>query len=182
MPTAGDRFAMDLRGARLETPIGVAAGPHTQLAQNIVVAWLCGARVIELKTVQTLDRIEVAKPCIDMQDDGYNIEWSQELGIRESFNEYLTAWVLIHALHARPRVSRRPARGCSSISASATTSRASADRTCSGFSITWRMPEPSSSAASARSRIRFPGSLDLDIPSRLADSVTLSTLHGCPPR
>ena len=32
-----------------------AAGPHTQLAVNIIAAWLCGARYIELKTIQTLD-------------------------------------------------------------------------------------------------------------------------------
>ncbi len=101
LPESTDRFAFDLRDRRLETPIGVAAGPHTQLAQNIVVAWLCGARVIELKTVQTLDTIEVAKPCIDMADEGYNIEWSQELQVAESFREYLTAWVLIHVLHSR---------------------------------------------------------------------------------
>lgn len=30
-------------GKLLETPIGVAAGPQTQLAQNIVASWLCGA-------------------------------------------------------------------------------------------------------------------------------------------
>jgi len=30
---------------------------------------------------------------------GYNVEWSQELKVHESFDEYLRAWVLIHALH-----------------------------------------------------------------------------------
>ena len=69
------------------------------MAQNIVAAWLVGARVIELKTVQTLDELEVHKPCIDVTDEGYNVEWSQELRVHESFDEYLRAWVLIHALH-----------------------------------------------------------------------------------
>jgi putative selenate reductase len=69
------------------------------MAQNIVAAWLAGARVIELKTVQTLDELEVHKPCIDVEDEGYNVEWSQELRVHESFDEYLRAWVLIHALH-----------------------------------------------------------------------------------
>jgi putative selenate reductase len=78
-----------------ETPFGPAAGPHSQMAQNIVAAWLCGARYIELKTVQTLDVLNVSKPCIDMEDEGYNVEWSQELKIRQSFDEYLRAWVLI---------------------------------------------------------------------------------------
>ena len=46
-------------GQTLDNPVGVAAGPHSQLAQNIVSAWLCGARFIELKTIQTLDELDV---------------------------------------------------------------------------------------------------------------------------
>lgn len=38
----------------LESPLGVAAGPHTQLAQNIVACYAGGARFIELKTVQVM--------------------------------------------------------------------------------------------------------------------------------
>ena len=33
----------------LETPIGPAAGPHTQLTQNIVASYYAGARFFELK-------------------------------------------------------------------------------------------------------------------------------------
>ena len=80
-PSVNDPFRSTRFGGLLETPIGVAAGPHSQLAQNIVSAWLCGARYIELKTIQTLDELEISKPCIDMQDEGYNCEWSQELKI-----------------------------------------------------------------------------------------------------
>ena len=69
------------------------------MAQNIIVSWLVGARLIELKTIQTLDELDVSKPCIDIEDEGYNVEWSQELKVYESFDEYLRAWVLIHALH-----------------------------------------------------------------------------------
>ena len=69
--------------APLATPVGPAAGPHTQLAQNIVTAWLAGARVVELKTVQVLDgdaiRAAVPKPCINAEDEGFNCEWSTEL-------------------------------------------------------------------------------------------------------
>jgi putative selenate reductase len=99
VPSPDHRFRLDKYGATLETPFGVAAGPHTQMAQNIIVSWLVGARFIELKTVQTLDELDVAKPCIDLEDEGYNVEWSQELKVYESFDEYLRAWVLIHALH-----------------------------------------------------------------------------------
>ena len=46
-------------GETCETPVGPAAGPHTQLAQNIVVSWLTGGRFIELKTVQILSLIHI---------------------------------------------------------------------------------------------------------------------------
>ena len=101
LPRNDERYATTVFGQRIGTPFGPAAGPHTQMAQNIVAAWLCGARYIELKTVQTLDELDVSKPCIDMQDEGYNVEWSQELKVHQSFDEYLRAWVLIHALHHR---------------------------------------------------------------------------------
>ena len=56
-PDTSDPFRMRRYGQLLETPIGVAAGPHSQLAHNIIASWLCCARFIELKTVQTLDEI-----------------------------------------------------------------------------------------------------------------------------
>ena len=95
------RIAARMFGHTVAAPLGVAAGPHTQLAQNIVASWLCGARFIELKTVQILDEIEVSRPCIDSADETYNCEWSQELKLEESFQEYLNAWVLLHALAHR---------------------------------------------------------------------------------
>ena len=49
----------------LETPIGPAAGPHTQLTQNIVASYYAGARFFELKTVQKMDGAELAA-CINM--------------------------------------------------------------------------------------------------------------------
>jgi putative selenate reductase len=85
-------------GENLETPFGPAAGPHTQMTQNIISAYLVGGRFFELKTVQKLDHLKVDKPCIDAQDEGYNVEWSQELSLDESYDEYLKAWFLIHLL------------------------------------------------------------------------------------
>ncbi len=82
----------------IETPFGPAAGPHTQLSQNIITSYLTGGRFIELKTVQVLDNLEIEKPCIDAEDEGYNVEWSQELSLQESYDEYLKAWVIIHLL------------------------------------------------------------------------------------
>ena len=83
VPSESDRFRFEKYGQLLETPFGVAAGPHTQMAQNIIVSWLVGARFLELKTIQTLDELDVNKPCIDLEDEGYNVEWSQELKVFE---------------------------------------------------------------------------------------------------
>ncbi len=179
-PTAGDRFAFDYRGSHLQTPIGVAAGPHTQLAPNIVVAWLCGARVIELKTVQILDLIEVGKPCIDMRDEGYNIEWSQELSVRESFREYLTAWVLIHALHAELGFEGPGPGALFDLSVGYDLAGIQQPKMRWFLEHMIRPGEELERCVLEVSR-SFPGVVDLDIPARIADSVTLSTLHGCPP-
>ena len=59
-------LGFDFLGRRCATPIGPAAGPHSQLAENIVLAWLGGSRLFELKTVQILDELEIGRPCIDM--------------------------------------------------------------------------------------------------------------------
>ncbi len=87
-------------GARAANPIGPAAGPHTQLAQNIALGWLAGARIFELKTIQANDRLSLSRPCIDMATIGYNTEWSQELTLEESLREYVKGAMLIEILGA----------------------------------------------------------------------------------
>ena len=82
------------------TPVGPAAGPHTQLAQNIVAAYLVGGRFFELKTVQKLDSLQFDKPCIDARDEGYNTEWSTELSLEQAYDEYIKAWILLHFIEA----------------------------------------------------------------------------------
>jgi putative selenate reductase len=85
-------------GNRAANPVGPAAGPHTQLTQNIVLSWLAGSRMLELKTVQIKDRLELTRPCIDMHNIGYNTEWSQELRLDESLREYVKAGMIIEML------------------------------------------------------------------------------------
>lgn len=167
-----------LFGQRLDTPIGPAAGPHTQMAQNIVSAWLCGARYIELKTVQTLDEIEVSKPCIDMQDEGYNCEWSQELTLRQSFEEYLKAWILVHILQKELGFPK----------AFGTIFNMSVGYDMKGIlkpnvqEFFRKMADCSKEKAHMIEAIRplYPGIDKLNIPDRISDNITLSTLHGCP--
>lgn len=82
---------------RLENPIGPAAGPHTQLAQNIIAAYCAGSRFFELKTVQLIDgeELPVSKPCISAPDECYNVEWSTELTVPCALDEYIKAWFAI---------------------------------------------------------------------------------------
>ncbi|HEX2704164.1 MAG TPA: putative selenate reductase subunit YgfK [Candidatus Lustribacter sp.] len=98
------RLVTDPFGERLAVPVGPAAGPQTQLANNILVAYLSGARFMELKTVQKMDgeqiRQAVAKPCIEAEDEGYNCEWSTELTVQEALDEYVKAYFAI-AVFAR---------------------------------------------------------------------------------
>ncbi len=88
----------DIFGESCETVLGPAAGPHTQLAQNIITSYLTGGRFMELKTVQILDTLEVEKPCIDADDEGYNTEWSTEYTVPKAYDEYVKAWFILYML------------------------------------------------------------------------------------
>ncbi len=180
VPGEADRLRVAVYGQTLETPFGVAAGPHTQMAQNIIVSWLVGARFIELKTVQTLDELEVAKPCIDVEDEGYNVEWSQELKIFESFDEYLRAWVLIHALHHRLGFpGDRPGM----------IFNMSVGYNLEGIqkpNVQWYLDTMADASAYLPAYLdivarRYPQVRELEIPACVSDTMTLSTMHGCPP-
>ena len=92
-------------GETIETPFGPAAGPNTQLAQNIIAGYFAGARFFELKTVQKMDGAELAacinRPCILAEDECYNCEWSTELTVPQAFAEYVKAWCACKMLARR---------------------------------------------------------------------------------
>src|SRR5436190_15830374 len=77
---------------------GPASGPQTQMAQNLVLSWLAGGRIMELKTVQVNDELKISRPCIDAANIGYNVEWSQELRVPDSLEQYVAGAMLIHML------------------------------------------------------------------------------------
>jgi putative selenate reductase len=174
-------YASALFGHPLTTPIGPAAGPHTQLAQNIICAWLCGGRFIELKTVQIMDELEIPRPCIDMEDEGYNVEWSQELKLDQSAQEYIKAWALVYIL--------RRLLGFEDDVPFGTIFNMSVGYNLEGVQsapmtrFMDRMVDASAELSEIQStlRSRFPQFADLTIPVQLTDNVTLSTMHGCPP-
>ncbi len=180
----GPDLSADFMGRPAATPLGPAAGPHTQLAQNIVLAWLGGGRIFELKTVQILDELEISRPCIDMETVGYNIEWSQELKITESLEEYVKSWMMIEILSGwdelRPHLGDDPGPRVFDISVgydlegiSTPQMGAFIDGLIDGKQTIDRLrgeiPQP------------FADWREHDFPARIADTVTLSTFHGCPP-
>ena len=73
----GPDLSVAFHGTRAGNPSGPAAGPHTQMAQNLLLSYIAGGRILELKTVQINDRLTIPRPCIDMTNVGYNVEWSQ---------------------------------------------------------------------------------------------------------
>ncbi len=178
-PSESDVFRHRRYGQLLETPLGVAAGPHTQMAQNIIAAWLTGSRYIELKTVQTLDELEVSKPCIDMEDEGYNCEWSQELKIRDSFDEYLNAWVLIHLLKHKFGWNQNELGVIFNMSVG---------YNLEGIlkpNVQWFFDKMNDCSAELEEKILqlenlYPQIHEINIPSQISNNITLSTMHGCP--
>jgi len=171
----------DVYGSYLSTPIGPGAGPHTQLAQNIVSAWLCGGRFIELKTVQIMDELEIPRPCIDAADEGYNVEWSQELRLEESLDEYVKAWALVHILRRILGIDKKTRFG--------TIFNMSVGYDLKGIKSPpmQRFMDGLIDASARIAKIKgmieedHPEFADIEIPTRIVGNVTLSTMHGCPP-
>jgi putative selenate reductase len=189
LPKKDSPYAIpDLFGHYLATPIGPGAGPHTQLAQNILCAWLSGGRFIELKTVQIMDELEIPRPCIDMEDEGYNVEWSQELKLEQSASEYVKAWVLIHILR-RLLPSTGSGHGGFEDLPFGTVFNMSVGYNLEGIQsppmtlFMDRLQDASQEIAAIQALLRekFPRFSDIEIPTRITHNVTLSTMHGCPP-
>ncbi|MCL2578459.1 MAG: putative selenate reductase subunit YgfK [Oscillospiraceae bacterium] len=93
---------LPLFGEKLELPFGPAAGPHTQLAQNLIASYIAGSRFFEVKTVQKMDGAElqacISRPCIAANDEGYNVEWSTELYVPQALEEYTKGWFALKLL------------------------------------------------------------------------------------
>lgn len=165
-------------------PVGPAAGPHTQLAQNIVLSWLAGSRIIELKTVQIKDHLELTRPCIDMATVGYNTEWSQELRLDESAREYVKASMVIeileHWLNEKNVFSQN-------------TNLKTLFDVSVGYDLAgiqspqirnWLKTMQNASAIIEELRKEIPEEFekykDLPFKSKISESITLSTFHGTP--
>lgn len=169
-----------LHGRRATSPVGPAAGPHTQLAQNLVIGWLAGARVFELKTVQVQDRITVPRPCIDAAAAGFNVEWSQELSLEETLEQYVSGWMLIHALSALETTGARDAAVVFECSVGYDLAGIRSERVAR-FLDRMRDATPVMDGLRDRMGAALRREMPCEAPSRVAAAVTLSTMHGCRP-
>lgn len=180
---------LKLFGEKLETPFGPAAGPHTQLAQNIIAAYYSGSRFFELKTVQILDGedLPVSKPCILAEDEGYNCEWSTELRVPDAFDEYVKAYLILKV------ISKEWGLGDSdgfifNMSVGYDLKGIKSDkinRFIDGLMDASDTPIWKECIEHLLSRAGDFKNVDKDfvmgISPRVCSSVTISTLHGCPP-
>lgn len=175
-------LSVPFHAQRAPTALGPAAGPHSQMAQNLVLSWLAGCRILELKTVQVRDDLVIPRPCIDMQTVGYNVEWSQELKLAESLDEYVKGAMLIRILQESGAVAMPDGQGEVFYDMSVGYDLAGIQSPgVRGFLAGMR----DCSAVVERLRAEIPDELAqyraLDFPTRISDTLTLSTFHGCPP-
>ncbi|MCL2627134.1 MAG: putative selenate reductase subunit YgfK [Oscillospiraceae bacterium] len=185
----GVRKLFDREPSGAVLPFGPAAGPHTQLAQNLIAAYVAGARFFELKTVQKLDGedLPVSKPCIYAGDEGYNVEWSTELYVPQAQDEYIKGWFAITLLSRELGLGSengfifnmsvgydldgiKSPKIDSFIEGLKNAENTEAWKTC----MDW--------VKENLTRFKYVDKYFIDkLSPQISKSITLSTLHGCPP-
>jgi putative selenate reductase len=170
-------------GHRASTPLGPAAGPHDQMLQNIVLCWLGGARIIELKTVQILDELKIPRPCIDSANLTYNVEWSQELKLEQSLREYVSAAMFLEILKASGLLGDDfPGEIADTIFDMSVGYNLEGIRSPRVRAWIQGMQNATAVIDELRSTLtgRFRRYRDLPFSPCTSDTITLSTFHGCP--
>ena len=183
---------IEIFGRKLENPVGPAAGPHTQLAQNLVAAYVAGARFFELKTVQKMDGQELSacipKPCIVAEDEAYNCEWSTELYVPQAMEEYIKGWILIHVIAKEFGIGRPD--GFQFNMSCGYNLEGIKDKKIDDFIEGLKDAGDTAIFKECKQWLLEHISLfehvtkeDVEaIPAKVCNSITLSTMHGCPPQ
>ena len=174
-------------GEKIETPFGPAAGPNSQLAQNIIASYVAGARFFEVKTVQQMDGEDLARcvprPCILADDEGYNQEWSTELEVRQALDEYIKAWCALKVM-AKVWGYGDPDGFVFNMSVGydlAGIKGEKIDNYIESMKDATRAPIFAECKAVLTELFPEEAEFIAGISPRVSRSVTLSTLHGCPP-
>lgn len=181
-------LSVQFHDQRAANAVGPAAGPHGQMAQNVLLSYLAGGRIMELKTVQINDQLRIPRPCIDATNIGYNVEWSQELRLHESLHEYVAGAMLVHAVRHGDFYQQA---GCG-VDMAGPSGDVIYDMSV-GYDLAGiqsprvrRFIEGMLDATAIVDQLRrqippeYAALRDLDYPTRLSTSITLSTFHGCP--
>lgn len=171
-------------GARAAHPVGPAAGPQTQLAPNIAAGWLAGARVFELKTVQVLDGLEIPRPCIHAPNLACNVEWSQELALRDSLREYArAAWLVAWLRRTRAFGEIDAAADLSTVFDLSVGYDLAGLRSAAVGDFLAAAREPAALYAELADELSASQRAEIGEPPEgpLARGLTISTFHGCPP-
>ncbi len=184
---SGEKTLPIFGNEKIETPFGPAAGPNTQLAQNIIAAYFGGARFMELKTTQVIDGADLAacvnRPCILAEDECYNCEWSTELTVPQAFDEYVKAWCACKVI-AKIYGIGDPDGFVFNMSVGydfAGIKSEKMDKYIEGMKDASKTPIFQYCIEALKQMYPKESEFIDNISPRISGSVTLSTLHGCPP-
>ncbi|MBQ4190805.1 MAG: putative selenate reductase subunit YgfK, partial [Clostridiales bacterium] len=185
--------ALPIFDEKIESPFGPAAGPNTQLAQNIIASYVAGSRFFELKTVQVMDGAElaacVAKPCITAHDECYNCEWSTELYVPQAYEEYVKAWFVCKILAKELGLgdpdgfvfNMSVGYDLEGIKTPKVNKYIEEMKDASDTEVFKNAMEVSLQAVKDGRLKNVDEDFIKAIPARISNSITESTLHGCPP-
>ncbi|GAK58911.1 hypothetical protein U27_05886 [Candidatus Vecturithrix granuli] len=178
----GEQLGVEYLNQQASTPYGPAAGPHTQLAQNIVLAWLTGARIIELKTLSDTKTRKFPTPHVDTQNLGFNLERSSEISVEAAVQEYVKAWMLIEMIkHSQILGEEFSQYACHTIfelSVGYDYKGIKSERLSTAIR-TLKNAQPLIDTLREDIPKEFSNLQTLDYAPNIIDSVTLATFHGC---
>jgi putative selenate reductase len=129
------------------------------------------------------DDLVIPRPCIDMQTVGFNVEWSQELSLEQSLEEYVKASMLLEMLKASgllPGLAEGFGETVFDMSVGYDLAGIRTDRV-RAFMAGLLDAGPVIDRLRSQIPAGWKHLRDLPFHTRISDTLTLSTFHGCPP-
>ncbi|GAI02572.1 unnamed protein product, partial [marine sediment metagenome] len=139
-------------------------------------------------------------PCIDARDEGYNTEWSTELSLEQAYDEYVKAWILLYFIESifNMRLTTKQSfifnmsvgYDLEGIKTPGIDSFINNLADASEHSVfKYHLEELNSfiregsfqEAMRIKGKVEGLGNISSAVSPHIARSVTLSTMHGCPP-
>ncbi|MBN1326441.1 MAG: putative selenate reductase subunit YgfK, partial [Candidatus Cloacimonetes bacterium] len=138
-----------------------------------------------------MDDLDIEKPCIEALDEGYNTEWSTELTVDQAYQEYVKAWILLHFLKHWLLLSVCESSGfifnmsvgydLKGIKSGKIDNFIESLKNASGNDFFQNCLAELKKFINENQFSGFDPLLADTIDSRISNSITLSTMHGCPP-